>query len=175
MPAAWPWHSSMWRWEAMGLYIIFMETLLDSEFISLTAQPPHSQERGTQPLVGPASLSQSVFRVLSLAWGTQMGWGACKHRQNRGAPICSIVGYPGAAKNPVVWASPPSTTSELIIRWGAPCGLESALRHKAMLSLGPPGRRRERAPRFCLDKAELRGPCCCNQGFQLGPSREAMK
>ena len=127
-----------------------------------------SQEHGTQPLVGPASLSQSVFRVLSLAWGTQMGWGACKHRQNRGAPICSIVGYPGAAKNPVVWASPPSTTSELIIRWGAPCGLESALRHKAMLSLGPPGRRRERAPRFCLDKAELRGPCCCNQGFQCG-------
>lgn len=79
------------------------------------------------------------------------------------------------AKNPVVWASPPSTSSELMIRWWAPWGLESALRQKAVLSLRPPGRGREQALWFCLDKAELRGPCCCNQGFQLGPSSEAMK
>ena len=46
----------MWWWEVMGLYIIFMEMLLDSEFISLTAQPPRSQESGTRPLAGPASL-----------------------------------------------------------------------------------------------------------------------
>lgn len=75
----------------------------------------------------------------------------------------------------MVWASPLATTSELMIRWSTPWGLESALRQKAVLSLGLLGGGGSEPRDSVWIKLNTGVPAVATRVSNWDPPREAMK